>query len=256
MSGKALAVHYSGQYEYGAVQQDIGALASDRQYRLRFRLKASAGAKGQRFLVVVQQGELTFTQRMYAARDQSTLHEVIFSPPDSGPGRLVFHFPNTAGAPFYVDDISLLEVEAAYQDPRFKFPIYLNETAEDLEIPLDPHYLFRDLDGTDVISPLTLAPFHSQVLVRDASRLTLGFGSPELCPLDTAGLDAGDFVSYRWWFRQPGGEWQLLVGMNGRTLVVHGAEAALGDYRCEVTDAQNFDWESNVFTFSRGLNCN
>jgi len=72
---------------------------------------------------------------------------------------------------YWLDNVSLVPVEAVPEDPQEKSKLFYNATMQDSSVSLAGR-AYRDLDGNSVTGSITLAPFMAIILVQDTINFT------------------------------------------------------------------------------------
>lgn len=168
----AVRLVYRGIYLFGHFRQDasnaVGPLVAGAIYRMSFRVLGTGPSVGKIFNARVIQGGRDLASRPFAASVTPQRHEIFFVAASSAAAEVRFDFYGVSNTDhvYWLDDVELVQVNAAWDDPQARFPLLVNDTGQPLSFNLDANASYVDLDGAPVTSPLQVAPFSAVILVK------------------------------------------------------------------------------------------
>lgn len=180
LDGGSMGVQLSTTVNNGRLLVDNAAtfnLVAGQYYEFRFSCEAAQYAD--LWVGVKREGEgwgedeVTF-HRYVGVGPQRKDFDFVFQAQQGGAARVFFR--NLPDQPqFDLDNVSLRQVAATYDDPAERIVLFYNDQLTAQTIPLDICY--DDLMGNPVTGPITLDPFTSTVLVRDDTGIPCGIAT-------------------------------------------------------------------------------
>ena len=191
LDGGALEVRSSGAATNINTHINFGPVEAGKKYRIKFSLLGSNAYEtiGAYILKNAAPYNRLSETTYFSLKNSRTENEFLFVAPTTESSLLLILTINNSQLPFWIDNVEILEANAAVTNPDDHFRFEYNKTSSPVTIPLDAIYL--DARNNYYSDNIVLAPFSGAVLIRSNALLPANFTSFTI-------TEHGNSTLFRW----------------------------------------------------------